>query len=55
MKDPKTEVKLVTVKSDVDLIVIGGVEHKDAKGKDFEVDATLVDVLLAHKFIKSQE
>lgn len=55
MKDPKNEVTLVKVKSAVDLIVIGGVEYTDAKGMEFEVDSNLVPVLLAHKFIESQE
>lgn len=50
-----SEVKKVTVKSIVDLINISGVEHTEAKGKTFEVDASLVPVLLAHNFIESQE
>jgi len=52
----KTEdVKLVTVKSAVDVIVIGSVEHTDAKGKNFDVEPALVPVLQAHNFIEVQE
>jgi hypothetical protein len=55
MKELNTDLKKTTVKSKVDLIVIAGVEHTNVKGKDIEVDADLVPVLLAHDFIESQE